>query len=168
MIVTVTTDSGAWGAALDVLLTASEEQARKASLQGAEDIRDVARGLLTAKSHSRFTFSPSAPGEPPAMISGDLAASMDAAMMTADEAWVGPTAGFGRTGDYARIQELSGLMEGHPWMHFFLEGRWWQEAEIFLEARPYLAPATEDVVDSGRLTAIYEEHQLIAIEEATA
>lgn len=101
------------------------------------------------------------------MISGDLAASMTAAMMTPDEAWVGPTAGFGRTGEYARIQELSGLMEGHPWMRFFLEGRWWEESQIFLEPRPYLQPSTEDVVDFGRLHDIYEEHQLEAILEAT-
>ncbi len=88
-------------------------------------------------------------------------------MMSADEAWVGPTAGFGRTGEYARIQELGGLMEGHPFMHFFLEGAWWKRSEIFLEPRPYLQPSTDDVIDSGRLLTIYEEHQLEAIREAT-
>ncbi len=153
---------------MDVLAAASLEQSREASLAGAREIRDVARGRLTEQWHAWFTFSPSFPGEPPAAISGNLAASMDAAMVTPDEAWVGPTAGFGRSGFYARIQELGGLMEGHPLMHFFLEGRWWERSEIFLEPRPYLQPSADDVIDSGRLHEIYETHQLAAIREATA
>jgi hypothetical protein len=165
--ITVHVTDTAWQAAMDVLLAASAEQARKASLEGAEAIRDVARGKLTAQWHSRFSFSPSFPGAPPAAISGDLAASMDAQMMTADEAWVGPTAGFGRTGEYARIQELGGGMHGHPFMHFFLEGSWWDREFIELPDRPYLQPSTEDVIDSGRLHEIYERHQLEAILEAT-
>lgn len=166
MIVTASVDSGAWSAALDVLLAASEEQARQASLQGAEEIRDLARGLLTSSWHAWYTFSPSAPGSPPSSISGNLAASMTAELF-GDEAWVGPTAGFGRTGDYARIQELGGPMHGHPYMHFFLEGAWWDRTFIQLPERPYLAPATEDEIDSGRLYDIYAEHQLQAILEAT-
>lgn len=167
MIVTAHVDDAAWQKAIDLLLVASTEQARKASLEGAEEIRDVARAKLTDKWHSAFTFSPSFPGEPPAAISGDLAASMDAEMMTADEAWVGPTAGYGRTGEYARIQELGGGMHGHPFMHFFVDGRWWDEAFIELAPRPYLQPSTDDVIDSGRLHEIYEHHQLEAILEAT-
>lgn len=164
--VTVHVDDKAWTAALDVLLAASAEQARKASLEGAEAIRDVAKAKLTAQWHSPFTFSPSFPGEPPAAISGNLAASMDAELF-GDEAWVGPTAGYGRTGEYARIQELGGGMHGHPYMHFFVEGRWWDREFIQLPERPYLRPSTEDVIDSGRLHEIYEHHQLEAILEAT-
>lgn len=151
---------------MDVLLAASEDQARLASEQGAQQIREVARELLTSRWHGRYTFSPSAAGEPPAAISGDLAASMSSEMF-GDEAWVGPTAGFGRTGFYARIQELGGGMHGHPFMRFFLEGRWWKRRFIELPARPYLEPATNEIVDSGRLWEIYAEHQLDAILEAT-
>jgi hypothetical protein len=165
--ISVEVDASDWNAALDVLIGASDLQAQEASLEGAQEIRDVARGKLTALSHTWDTFSPSQPGEPPAMISGDLAASMDARLMTGDEAWVGPTAGYGRTGDYARIQELGGGMHGHPWMRFFLEGRWWERHFIELPPRPYLEPSTEDVIASGRLFTIYEEHQLQAIMEAT-
>lgn len=159
-------DDGAWQAAMDVLLAASEEQASEATIASAELIRDIARGLLSEKVHAWFTFSPSAAGEPPAAISGNLGASMTAELMSPLEAWVGPTGGFGRTEFYARIQELSGPMHGHPWMHFFLEGVWWQEQFIFLPPRPYLAPATDDAVDSGRVWQTYAEHQLVAILEA--
>jgi hypothetical protein len=157
----------AWQKAMDLLLAASQEQARQATKQGAEEIRDIARARLNEKSHERYTFSPSGPGEPPARIDGNLSDSMTAQMVSADEAWVGPTGGYGRTEEYARIQELGGTMEGHPWMLFFLEGAWWERRFIELPPRPYLAPSTDDVVDSGRLTEIYFEHQLQAIMEAT-
>lgn len=168
MIVTTQEDSSAWSGALDVMLTAMAEAGRKASLKGAEEIRDVARAELTAEWHGPYTDTPSAPGEPPAAISGDLAASMYAAMETPDEAWVGPTAGYGRSGDYARIQELGGPMHGHPLMiwHRQFEGAMHRITAEFVELmpRPYLEPATEAVVDSGRLTDIYVEYWTAALE----
>jgi len=100
-------------------------------------------------------------------MSGDLWASMTAVMVTATEAWVGPTSSASsRNGPYGRIQELGGPMRGNPEMHWFEEGRWHRSEFVELPDRPYLRPATDDVIDSGRLFAIYEEHQLIAIEEA--
>lgn len=91
---------------------------------------------------------------PPAAISGALAASMSAALV-GDEAWVGPT-----DLPYARIQELGGEMHGHPLMKWRRVGnpmRYFAREFELLEPRPYLRPATDDVVDSGRLTEIYVE-----------
>ena len=153
---------------MDVLLAASEDQARQASLQAAQAIRDTARDLLSLQHHDRGTKTPSAPGEPPAMISGSLWASMTAEMMTADEAWVGPTSSASSyNGPYGRIQELGGLMEGRPWMRWFEDGKWHRAQEVFLPDREYLEPATRWEVDSGRVWEIYAEHQTEAILEAT-
>ena len=160
-------DDAAWQAAMDLLLKASRAESREASLSAAEDIRARTRALLSAKTHPEHTFSPSAPGEPPASISFDLVTSISAQMVGLDEAWVGPTGGYGRTEFYARIQELSGDMHGHPYMHFFADGIWWARRFIHLPERPYLKPATDDAVDSGQVWDYYAGHQLIAIMEAT-
>lgn len=153
---------------MDVLLAASEDQARRASLEAAGAIRDKAKDLLSRQAHAPHTRTPSAPGEAPALISGSLWASMTAEMMTADEAWVGPTSSASSyNGPYGRIQELSGLMEGHPWMHWFEDGREHFAREVFLPPRPYLKPATDAEIGSGRVWTIYAEHQTEAILEAT-
>lgn len=153
---------------MDVLLAASIEQARLASLEAAEAIRDTARDLLALQRHDPHTKTPSAPGEPPAMISGSLWESMTAVMMTADEAWVGPTSSASsKNGPYGRIQELGGLMEGAPWMRWFEDGKWYRAQEVFLPDRAYLEPATRWEVDTGRVWEIYAEHQTEAIMEAT-
>jgi hypothetical protein len=105
---------------------------------------------------------------PPALISGSLLASMTAEMMTATEAWVGPTdSASSPKGPYGRIQELGGPMTGNFWMHWKEDGAWYRRHIVKLLDRPYLAPATADVIDSGELHAIYEAHQLEAIMEAT-
>jgi hypothetical protein len=170
VIISVSVDDARWSAGLDRLVELFAEKGREATLDGAEEIRDVAIGKLTALSHDPDTWTPSAPGMPPASISTDLAASMTALMMTEDQAWVGPTdSASSFNGPYGRIQELGGPMHGHPMMNFFrVNEGWFGKRFIDLPARPYLAPSTEDVVDSGRLTEIYIEHWTEAIEEATA
>ncbi len=149
---------------MDTLVVRLREAGRAASLAGANEIKDVARAKLSELHHSPFTYSPAPPGAPPAAVSEDLAASMDAQMMTEDQAWVGPT-GL----PYARIQELGGEMHGHPLMIYHKLGPYGlmriTSEFVALPPRPYLRPSTEDVVDSGRLTEIYIEHWSAAIEE---
>lgn len=160
---------GKWEASLDYLVLLFHERGRDATLKGAEEIRDVARVKLTSDYHAPDTWTPSAPGSPPAAISGALAASMTALMMTDTEAWVGPTdSARSFNGPYGRIQELGGEMHGHPMMHFFRADEGWHHRTfVELPSRPFLYPSTVDVVESGRLTAIYVAAWTEAIEEAT-
>lgn len=136
----------------------------EASLEGAQEIQKVTRGLLSRQMHGPFDDTPSKPGEPPARITGDLTFSIDAELI-GTEAWVGPT-GL----DYARIQELGGDMKGHPIMEWH---RWFNGSLTAIKAsfvrlppRPYLEPATAIVVDSGQLEEIYIRYWTLAIEEA--
>lgn len=93
---------------------------------------------LMLKEHPRHTPTPSQPGEPPAMITGALMASVHAteAIGTGGyfEARVGPAT------PYARIQELGGEA-GHG---------------SRLPARPYLKPALEEA--TPKIAAIFLAH----------
>lgn len=101
---------------------------------------------LTRKTHRAGTPTPSAPGEPPALVTGTLRRSVIA---TPPEP-AGParwTASAGGTVVYARIQELGGQA-----------GR-----GSLLPARPYLRPATQALTESGALSRIAAEAYLAAL-----
>lgn len=161
MDVSVEVNDKDWAAALDRMLVLCDEAAFNASMQCAHDIQDDTRALLLALHHAPHTKTPSAPGTPPAAISGALAASI---FVSDDGEWamVGPTT------DYGREQELGGPMQGHPMMHWLEDGRWHKSARHSLPDRPSLKPATEEFIASGRLTQVYYDHWLRAIEEAAA
>src|SRR6266704_575732 len=118
MIVTIRLDDRAWNAAVDELEAAVTDAMRAAAVEGAERIQEVTRALLLSKAHPAATKTPSAPGDPPAAISGELAASItvtgEPTVLGAD---VGPTrAASSYNGPYGRIQELGGPSTGHPMM----------------------------------------------------
>lgn len=94
---------------------------------------------LAKYSHKPGEPTPSAPGEPPALVSGALRRSvrMRRSYSVEPGVWavqVGPTS------VYSRIQELG----GHA-------GR-----RATLPARPYLAPALQRLIDSGALRDVIE------------
>jgi phage gpG-like protein len=165
VIITVNVDDRAWSNGLDRLYVLMLEAGRAGSLAGAEAIRDETKARLMEREHSVITWAPGPPGEPPAMVDGNLMESIEAEMMTEEQAWVGPT-----DLDYARIQELGGEMHGHPRMVFHkltFDGlRKFTPEFVELKPRPYLRPSSDDVIDSGMLTEIYIEHWSAAIEEA--
>lgn len=119
-------DAGAFTAALERLASKAGDVTHKAASDGADLIATATVAKLTEKSHPLGTPTPSAPGEPPAMISGHLMESVHTTAVDATgnryQVSVGPTA------VYSRIQELGGTA-----------GRGAQ-----LPARPYLAPALEE------------------------
>jgi hypothetical protein len=188
--VTATTDSKDWSLAIDHLAVIIEAHTADASMDAAALIEGITKAKLAERSHGPLTFSPSprGAGQPPAMVSGNLAASISHASDGFTGAMVGPTAGYGRSGDYARIQELGGTMEGHPYMRFMKVGfgnqfrvirdgqtifsgasktprTIWLESIVHLTPRPYLEPATEEAVNSGRVRDIYAQWWADAIEQ---
>jgi hypothetical protein len=146
-------------AAVDEWMGLAAVEGRLANHEGAESIQRVSRQLLD-RWHPPYTKSPSAPGSPPASISGTLAASF-VVTDEADSSLIGPTTVYGRE------QELGGPMEGHPYMNYFYEGRWWSETLITLAPRPTLKPATDEVIETGELSRIYYDHWLTAQEMVT-
>lgn len=105
---------------------AIEVAGREATHEAAEVVATAIQHNLQLKSHPPHTPTPSAPGEPPAKISGNLMESVHvegpATVGAKSFARVGPTA------IYGRIQELGGIA-----------GR-----GAHLPARPYVAPALRD------------------------
>lgn len=92
---------------------------------------------LTRKTHTAGTRTPSAPGEPPALVTGTLRRSF----IATPPIQAGPArylADVGGTAIYTRIQELGGVT-----------GR-----GTTLPARPALQPAVRKLAESGVLTAV--------------
>lgn len=111
-------------AALESLVVEKLAVSELAVKAAAEQVQRDTVDQLMLKEHPRGTKTPSAPGEPPAMITGGLKASVTVSPVkrigpTRVEVQVGPTT------PYSRIQELGGTA-GHG---------------ARLPARPYLAPA---------------------------
>lgn len=162
MKITVSIDTGDWAGALDELVALCRAHSKDASVEAAGAIQTRTRILLLEKDHPPHTRTPSVRGEPPASIFGTLADSVIVDEHPSEgEAEVGPTT------DYGRIQELRGFMQGHPYMRWIEDGRVHYSRGHSLPKRPYLRPATDDVIRSGELTAIYYKHWAEAQAEAT-
>jgi phage gpG-like protein len=99
--------------------------------EGAELLAGITEEFLELTSHAPGTPTPSQPGMPPSMISGDLQGSIFITPVhsTDEHSW---TALVGPTTAYGRIQELGGVA-----------GR-----GAVLPARPYLEPALDTVADA--------------------
>lgn len=141
-------DTADWEDALDALIEECRAAGHDASVEGAHAIQRETRALLSLYPHPPFTKTPSEPGDPPGFISGAL---MDSVLVSED----GEYAEVGPTTDYGRIQELGGGMHGHPYMRYVEDGRVHYRAYVELPERPYLKPATDQVVEDGELTDIY-------------
>jgi phage gpG-like protein len=156
----ITVDDGDWQVAMSLFARLIPDMLVEAGMDGGEEIAKVAIDLLGEHAHGAGTYSGSPPGTPPGAISGDLGGSY-LVTPAEDGALVGPTA------DYAREQEMGGEMHGHTHMKWTNEGGKWYRKLVDLPARPYHKPATNRVVDSGQLTAIYYEHLARVIQEVT-
>lgn len=141
-----------------------------ANLDAAQDIQDRTRRLLTRLSHSANTHTPSPKGQPPAAISGALAASV-LAQHDGPDAVVGPTAlASSKNGPYGRFLELGGdhvAHNGSGYMHWFEDGHWEKAKVLHKGERPYLKPAVDDAVHSGAILKIYYDRWLIAQQSVT-
>jgi hypothetical protein len=170
VIINVTVDDADWRDRIDFLVELYKRKAYLASLAGAEEVRSITRRKLTALHHGPKTKTPSVAGQPPAAISGRLAASVDVTGEASTlSALVGPTSfASSRNGPYPRIQELGGGSSGHPFMTWVEDGVFHKVRFRRLPERPYLKPATEEIVKSGKLRSIYVDKWAEAQREAAA
>lgn len=110
-----------------------------AVLAAAALVEGRARAGLSRASHRRGTPTPSAPGSPPALVTGVLRSSFAVTGPVGDAgSW---TSVLGPTAPYARVQELGGVTgRGHA---------------VVLPARPYLRPAAEAVRRDPALIGVF-------------
>lgn len=112
--------------ALDGAVAKQAAASRAALALCAHEVEKQAKRQLTTSSHAKGTPTPSAPGEPPSLVTGKLrqGVNVDGPKQVGPNSWeaqVGPTTVYGR------IQELGGNTgRGHT---------------THLPPRPYMAPA---------------------------
>lgn len=132
----------AFKGAIDGLIAGANEGSRKGVSIAAIKLSSKVKVKLTTSSHKKGTPTPSRAGDPPSLVTGTLRRSVKTtpAIPLGTGAWqasVGPTA------VYSRIQELGGEC-----------GR---GGLTRLPARPYLAPALQEMLDSGELWAAFRD-----------
>lgn len=123
--------------AIDASIARQVAATRLAVGKGAHLIEEKTKLALSESSHPKGTPTPSAPGSPPAIVSGTLRRSVRVVGPTSLGS--GFTASIGPTAVYGRIQELGGVA-----------GRGSR-----LPARPSLAPGLRDA--ESELQAIFRE-----------
>ncbi len=109
---------------------------------------------LSRTSHGKGEATTSAPGSPPAWVSGSLARSIIATPAVGVGAWASAT--IGPTIIYGRIQELGGTVNAKGGKKLAWQGPGGMRfaKSVTLPARPYLRPTTEALVASGALTEV--------------
>ncbi|GAA1030805.1 MULTISPECIES: phage virion morphogenesis protein [Amycolatopsis] len=127
-------------AALAAAVERMDTVTREATAAAASLVEIAVKDKLRQSSHRRGTPTPSSPGQPPALVSGNLMRSI---------AVRGPTGGLGvwgasigPTAIYGRIQELGGMTGRHHAAH--------------LPPRPYADPAAHEtfpIIESTYLAA---------------
>jgi phage gpG-like protein len=127
-------------AAIEGLAGSLSTATRTATAQASHLLEREIKHALSTSSHPPGTPTPSAPGEPPSLITGTLRRSITVKGPTPLglgrwEAQIGPTAVYGR------IQELGGVT-----------GR---GGATELPPRPYVRPSFEKLVAAGALTNLF-------------
>lgn len=111
--------------------------------------------MLSKYSHPAGERTPSPPGEPPAVVTGQLRRSVIATPAVAES----PgryVATVGGTAIYARIQEFGGvIVPVHAKRLFWSNAGGGHSAkQVTLPARPYLRPTVERLSTSGKLSEV--------------
>jgi phage gpG-like protein len=125
----------------------------------------VTMEVLSQRAHGEG--EPAGPaGEPPSVVSGTLRRSVKATPPQS----LGPGragAAVGSSVVYARIQEFGGVIEAKGGMLHWTDGSGAHFAKrVELPARPYLHPAIQLMVGSGRLREVAAKAWLAALEGA--
>lgn len=141
-ITLTTTGYTEWVGAVDAIIAALRPAAERAVSRGLDEVDRSAALVLSAKSHPELTPTPSLPGEPPALVTGNLVRSYT----TLGPYWLDETVVEGQVGPtavYAAIQEFGGEIHainypqlGNPEVGFF-------GPSVTLPARPYVGPAAD-------------------------
>jgi hypothetical protein len=120
-----------------------------AAAAGGQAGEAMVKSLLTLRSHPAGTRTPSAPGDPPAKVSGDLARSVQRTPAAstgpgrASTTW-GPTVIYGPVQEYGATIHVRArkVLADKAHGHFF-------GTQVTLPARPYVGPATRILIATG-------------------
>jgi phage gpG-like protein len=119
-----------------------------------ETAQTAVKVTLTSSTHSRGTPTPSKPGQPPSLVSGNLRRSVHRTTARATAPGVAYCA-IGAMAKYAPVHEFGPVtiraknfpQLGNPDVGFF-------GVQVTIPRRPFLAPTVERLVGSGMLTQV--------------
>lgn len=140
-------------------LRASKPRIHEATVRGTQlaghELERAVKQTLTTSSHPAGTPTPSAPGTPPAIVTGTLRRSVQVADLEITP--TGASVKVGPTTVYARIQELGGTITPRraPRLAFQVSGHWVTTMSATLPPRPYLAPTTARKIADGSLRRVW-------------
>lgn len=138
----VVTGGGAMRGAMKAMAERVDLATKAATATGAHLIEAEMKKTLTTSSHKKGTPTPSRPGEPPSLVTGQLRRSIKVKgprrlAPGVYQAQIGPTAVYGR------IQDQGGMAGRNRSTH--------------LPARPFVAPTKTRVEKSGQLARVYRD-----------
>lgn len=119
-------------------------------------LRDVT--LVRSGAHAPVTPTPSAPGMPPAQMTGRLRAS--AACVRGPGGGMHASSVVSVNTIYAATQEWGGVHHGNPhmwlWVRFIgpdeSRRRGWVRRSVTIPPRPFMRPSAADVIEDGSVT----------------
>lgn len=136
-----------FNAALDKAVAEARVAGERGANAAAALVARTTQDKLRLTTHRASEPTPSRPGEPPSLVTGQLRRSVKIvpAVPRGATAWV---AQVGPTAVYARIQELGGELPKSIYSAMY-------KAPVTLPARPYLEPSVKELIDSGALWAAF-------------
>lgn len=120
-----------WNAALDRKFRSVEQATQRGVREGLRIVERSEKKILRTYTHPPGTPTTSPPGEPPALVTGNLMRSVKSRGPYPGKRPHQTVGTVGPTAEYARIQELGGRTGAHH--------------RTVLPARPYVKPATDRV-----------------------
>jgi phage gpG-like protein len=108
--------------------------------------------------HAPVTYTPAAPGSPPAAITGRLRSSIHCSAGRGGGAHASATVSANTV--YAATQEFGGIHHGNPhmllWVRYLgyagVRARGWRRRTVDIPERPYMRPSRDDVIADGSVT----------------
>jgi phage gpG-like protein len=129
---------------LAVLAARAETTAPREAVKAMGEAYGTAvRAVLTARSHEAGTPTPAAPGQPPATISGDLAASIEETPPILVSPGIA-TLAIGSDLIYAPVHEWGATISAKtaPYLKFQYGGGWNEVTSVKIPPRPFMAATT--------------------------
>jgi len=149
----------AFKAACDKKIAQMDAATRRATIRSLHLLERRAKEKLAIRSHERGTPTPSDPGDPPALVSGNLRRSIrvEGPHPIGPHTWRGQV---GPTAEYGRIQELGGEIHTRiAERPMFSAGQAGTGTPI--PARPYMDPALRESLDEIRAIFVEEFRKAI-------
>lgn len=131
-----------WDAAIEARMVAVDRETERGMREGARIVERSVKRILRTYTHPEGTPTTSPPGQPPALVTGELMRSIKVRGPFPGKRRYTYRSTIGPTKVYSRIQELGGRVRSRRRGH---HGPQAERSYTRLPARPYMKPGTDRV-----------------------